>query len=85
MRPLPRHHPQRHVTVIIAGQALAVTEEEEEEEGVTEYRLLVQCVMYQKRGNIKQHSHTLHLGVLRGKSADRSNDPTSDQHGTDMG
>lgn len=39
MRPLPRHHPQRHVTVIIAGQALAVTEEEEEEEeeGVTDY------------------------------------------------
>lgn len=36
MRPLPRHHPQRHVTVIIAGQALAVTEEEEEE-GVTDY------------------------------------------------
>lgn len=32
MRPLPRHHPQRHVTVIIAGQALAVTEEEEEDE-----------------------------------------------------
>lgn len=44
MRPLPRHHPQRHVTVIIAGQALAVTEEEEEEEGVTDYSYNVLCI-----------------------------------------
>lgn len=41
MRPLPRHHPQRHVTVIIAGQALAVTEEEE---GVTDYSYNVLCI-----------------------------------------
>lgn len=40
-----------------------------------------------ERYNIKQPTLSLciHLGALRGKSADRSNDPTSDQHGTDMG
>lgn len=64
MRPLPRHHPQRHVTVIIAGQALAVTEEEEEEEKEEGgcYRLLVQCII--KREVISNNTLPLHLGDL---------------------
>lgn len=57
MRPLPRHHPQRHVTVIIAGQALAVTEEEEEkEEGVTDYSYNVLCI--KREVILKYHSHS---------------------------
>lgn len=62
MRPLPRHHPQRHVTVIIAGQALAVTEEEEEEGGC--YRLLVQCIIKRDLEVISNNTLTLHLGDL---------------------
>lgn len=64
MRPLPRHHPQRHVTVIIAGQALAVTEEEEEEEvevGVTDYSYNVLCI---KRDPEVISNNTLTLCIL---------------------
>lgn len=52
------------------------------------YRLVVQCIIKRDLEVISNNTLTLCIletCVLRGKSADRSNDPTSDQHGTDMG